>query len=37
MTGRQLLRRASYELDIERVLRAYAEHVVAVEVNGNPW
>jgi DNA polymerase (family 10) len=37
MTGRQLLRRPGYELDIERVLRACAEHGVAVEVNGNPW
>ena len=37
MTGRQLLRRPGYELDIERVLAACAEHGVAVEVNGNPW
>jgi DNA polymerase (family 10) len=37
MTGRQLLRRPGYELDIARVLRACAEHGVAVEVNGNPW
>lgn len=37
MTGRQLLRRPGYELDIERVLRACAAHDVAVEVNGNPW
>jgi DNA polymerase (family X) len=37
MTGRQLLRRPGYELDIERVLSACAEHDVAVEVNGNPW
>jgi DNA polymerase (family 10) len=37
MTGRQLLRRPGYELDIERVLTACAEHGVAVEVNGNPW
>src|SRR5205823_3107847 len=26
-----------YDLDIERVLAACAEHGVAVEVNGNPW
>ena len=37
MTGRQLLRRPGYEVDIERVLVACAEHGVAVEVNGNPW
>ncbi len=37
MTGRQSLRRPGYELDIERVLAACAEHGVAVEVNGNPW
>jgi DNA polymerase (family 10) len=37
MTGRQLLRRPGYDLDIERVLAACAEYDVAVEVNGNPW
>ena len=37
MTGRQLLRRPGYDLDIERVLATCAEHDVAVEVNGNPW
>jgi len=37
MTGRQLLRRPSYDLDIEKVLRACAKHGVAVEVNANPW
>src|SRR3954469_2586234 len=37
MTGRQLLRRPGYDVDIERVLIACAEHGVAVEVNGNPW
>ena len=37
MTGRQLLRRPGYELDIERVLAACARHGVAVEINGNPW
>jgi len=36
MTGRQLLRRSGYELDIERVLTACAAHGVAVEVNGLP-
>ena len=37
MTGRQLLRRPGYDLDIKHVLAACAEHGVAVEVNGNPW
>ena len=37
MTGRQLLRRPGYEVDIEKVLAACAEHRVAVEINANPW
>jgi DNA polymerase (family 10) len=37
MTGRQLLRRPGYELDIEAVLKACARHGVVVEVNANPW
>jgi DNA polymerase (family 10) len=37
MTGRQLLRRPGYEVDIERILGACAKHGVAVEINGNPW
>jgi DNA polymerase (family X) len=37
MTGRQLLRRPGYEVDIEKVLEACAEHGVAVEINANPW
>jgi DNA polymerase (family 10) len=37
MTGRQLLRRPGYEIDIEKVLTACAEHGVAVEINANPW
>jgi DNA polymerase (family 10) len=37
MTGRQLLRRPGYDLDVERVLAACAEYGVAVEINGNPW
>jgi DNA polymerase (family 10) len=36
MTGRLLLRREGYDLDIEAVLHACAEHGVAVEVNANP-
>jgi DNA polymerase (family 10) len=37
MTGRQLLRRPGYEVDVEEVLKACAEHGVAVEINANPW
>jgi DNA polymerase (family 10) len=37
MTGRQLLRRPGYDIDIEKVLRACAEHGVAVEINAHPW
>jgi DNA polymerase (family X) len=37
MTGRQLLRRPGYEVDVERILRACAKHGVAVEINANPW
>jgi DNA polymerase (family 10) len=37
MTGRQLLRRSGYDVDIERILKACADHGVAVEINANPW
>ena len=37
MTGRQLLRRPGYEVDIAKILAACAEHGVAVEINANPW
>jgi DNA polymerase (family 10) len=37
MTGRLLLRRQGYEIDVERVLAACAKHAVAVEINANPW
>jgi DNA polymerase (family 10) len=37
MTGRQLLRRPGYDIDIDRVLAACATHSVAVEINANPW
>ena len=37
MTGRQLLRRPGYKIDIEKVLKACAKHGVAVEINANPW
>jgi DNA polymerase (family 10) len=36
-TGRQLLRRPGYDVDVEAVLAACAEHGVAVEINANPW
>ena len=37
VTGRQLLRRPGYEVDMERILRACAGHGVAVEINAHPW
>jgi DNA polymerase (family 10) len=37
MTGRQLLRRPGYDVDIERILEACAKYGVAVEINANPW
>jgi len=37
MTGRQLLRRPGYDVDIEKILAACAEHGIAVEINANPW
>jgi DNA polymerase (family 10) len=37
MTGRQLLRRPGYDIDIEAILSACAAHGVAVEINANPW
>jgi DNA polymerase (family 10) len=37
VTGRLLLRRPGYELDMEKVLGACAVHGVAVEINANPW
>jgi DNA polymerase (family 10) len=37
MTGRQLLRRPGYDVDIKRILDACARHHVAVEINANPW
>ena len=36
MTGRMLLRRPGYEIDVERVLRACVRYGVAVEINANP-
>ena len=37
MTGRQLLRRPGYEVDVDKILVACAKHGVAVEINANPW
>ena len=37
VTGRQLLRRPGYEVDMERILRACAKHGVAIEINAHPW
>ena len=37
MTGRQLLRRPGYEIDIGAILAACGEHGVAIEINANPW
>ncbi|MDB5544143.1 MAG: polymerase/3-5 exonuclease PolX [Hyphomicrobiales bacterium] len=36
MTGRMLRKREGYDIDVEDVLRACAEHGVAVEINANP-
>jgi DNA polymerase (family X) len=36
LTGRMLLRRPGYEVDIDAILRACAEYGVAVEINANP-
>jgi DNA polymerase (family 10) len=37
VTGRQLLRRPGYEVDMEGILGACARHGVAVEINAHPW
>jgi DNA polymerase (family X) len=37
MTGRQLLRRPGYDVDVEKVLAACGRANVAVEINANPW
>jgi len=37
MTGRQLTRRPGYEIDIDNILKACAQHGVAVEINAHPW
>lgn len=37
VTGRQLLKRQGYEVDMEKILRACAEYGVAIEINANPW
>jgi DNA polymerase (family 10) len=35
-TGRLLLRREPYDLDVEAVIAAAAEHGTMIEINGNP-
>ena len=37
VTGRQLLRRPGYEVDMERILKACAKYGVAIEINAHPW
>lgn len=37
LTGRQLLRRHGYDIDVDCILQACAEHGVAVEINANPY
>ena len=37
ITGRQLLRRPGYDVDVEATLQACARHGVAVEINANPY
>jgi DNA polymerase (family 10) len=37
VTGRQLLRRPGYAVDMEAILQACAMNGVAIEINGNPW
>ena len=37
VTGRQLMRRPGYEVDMELILRACARHGVAIEINAHPW
>jgi len=36
-TGRLLLRRPSYDVDIDAVMAAAALHNTAIEINANPW
>lgn len=36
MTGRMLLRRPGYDVDIDEILKACAAHGVCVEINANP-
>ena len=37
MTGRQLLRRPGYDVDVQAILKACAKYRVAVEINAHPW
>jgi DNA polymerase (family X) len=36
-TGRRLLQRPGYDVDVEAILEACAAHGVAVEINAHPW
>ena len=36
-TGRLLLRRPSYDVDLDAVMAAAAVHNTAIEINANPW
>lgn len=36
-TGRLLLRRNAYAVDLDKVLEAAAKHGVMIEINANPW
>ena len=37
VTGRQLLRRPGYEVDLDKILKACGKYGVAVEINSDPW
>lgn len=37
LTGRLLLERDAYEVDIEKIIKACAEHGVAIELNASPY
>jgi DNA polymerase (family X) len=37
LTGRQLLRRHGYDVDVDKILQTCAAHRVAVEINANPY
>lgn len=37
VTGRQLLRRPCYDVELETILTACADHGVTIEINAHPW